>query len=43
MADHSSKVENTTTLKIDAELYEEIRKFCDNEDRRLKDLGEFIG
>jgi hypothetical protein len=37
---HSSKGENTTTIKIDATLYGQLRKFCDKEGRRLKDFVE---
>jgi uncharacterized membrane protein YgaE (UPF0421/DUF939 family) len=35
----SSKNENTT-IKIDDKLYDLLRKFCDNEGRRLKDFVE---
>jgi hypothetical protein len=37
---HSSKGENTTTIKIDDRLYDLLRKFCDKEGRRLKDFVE---
>ena len=40
MADQSSRLDNTTTLKIDTELHEQLRNFCDKEDRRLKDFVE---
>ena len=37
---HSAKSENTTTIKIDAKLYDLLRRFCDQEGRRLKDFVE---
>jgi len=37
---HSSKGENTTTIKIDDRLYDLLRRFCDKEGRRLKDFVE---
>jgi hypothetical protein len=37
---HSSKGENTTTIKIDDRLYDQLRKFCDKGARRLKDFVE---
>ena len=40
MKHHFLKDENTTTIKIDDKLYDLIRKFCDNENRRLKDFVE---
>jgi hypothetical protein len=40
MKDHSSRGENTTTVKIDDKLYTLLRKFCDKEGRRLKDFVE---
>ena len=40
MKNHSSKGENTTTIKIDAKLYDLLRRFCDKEGRRLRDFVE---
>jgi uncharacterized membrane protein YgaE (UPF0421/DUF939 family) len=40
MKNRLSKVENTTTIKIDDNLYELLRKFCDQESLRLKDFVE---
>ena len=37
---HSSKGENTSTIKIEDTLYDLLRKFCDKEGRRLKDFVE---
>ena len=37
---HSAKSENTPNIKIDAKLYDLLRKFCDKEGRRLKDFVE---
>ena len=36
----AKKVKNTTTLKIDDRLYDQLRKFCDKEGRRLKEFVE---
>ena len=40
MKSHSSKVESTTTIKINDGLYDLLRKFCDKEGRRLKEFVE---
>ena len=37
---HSSNGGNTTTINIDDRLYDQLRKFCDKEGRRLKDFVE---
>ena len=40
MKSHSSKVESTTTIKINDGLYDLLRKFCDKEGRRLREFVE---
>ena len=35
-----SKGDNTTPIKINSSLYDQLRKFCDKEGRRLKDFVE---
>lgn len=40
MKDHSANRENTFTIKIDNKLHNLLRKFCDQENLRLKDFVE---
>ena len=37
---HFSKGKHTATIKIDGGLYDQLRKFCDKEGRRLKEFVE---
>jgi uncharacterized membrane protein YgaE (UPF0421/DUF939 family) len=40
MKENLSMSVNTTTIKINSGLYEQLRKFCDKEGRRLRDFIE---
>ena len=40
MKENLSRGDNTTSIKIDSGLYDQLRKFCDKEGRRLKDFIE---
>ena len=40
MKKNLSKGDNTTPIKINSSLYDQLRKCCDKEGRRLKDFVE---
>ena len=40
MKENLSKGDNTNPIKINSGLYDQLRKFCDKEGRRLKDFIE---